>query len=350
LSAQRSLARGRAPRRSWLTALALVPALALAGCGSAPGQVTTSANGMTTVNLAEAVHNLGYIDLYVAQHEGYFTQQGITLNLSAAGGDSQAFAAVLGGSAQFALGDATLAEISREKGGDGIVLAELVSRAQYFGVSKKISTPFSNPSQFAGLTFVTSPPPNTNYDVLTNSLKQAGLDPAHSVKITTVSPGTEIGPVLAGQADVAVAYEPNVDMAVLQDGAHVLYSWADAIGEFTNTGLQARESFVKANPQIVQKMVNALQMGAEHVYQHPDDAKAIARQEFPNLPGNVVDAAIQREIDNHIPANTTAVSQQGWQQLMTLGHQLGNCQCNVAFDQIVDNSFAQKAATTVHGQ
>ena len=247
-------------RRPWLVALALVSALALAACGSGGAPAATSANGTTTVNLSEAVHNLGYIDLYVAQHEGYFTQQGITLNLSAAGGDSQAFAAVLGGSAQFALGDATLAEISREKGGDGIVLAELVSRAQYFAVSKKITTPFTDPKQFAGLTFVTSPPPNTNHSVLINSIKQAGLDPTKDVHITTVSPGTEIGPVLAGQADVAVAYEPNVDMAVVQDGGHVLYSWANAIGEFTNTGLQARESYVRAHPDVAQKIVNALEM------------------------------------------------------------------------------------------
>jgi NitT/TauT family transport system substrate-binding protein len=337
-------------RRPWLVALALVSALAMAACGSGGTPAATSANGTTTVNLSEAVHNLGYIDLYVAQHEGYFTQQGITLNLSAAGGDSQAFAAVLGGSAQFALGDATLAEISREKGGDGIVLAELVSRAQYFAVSKKISTPFTDPKQFAGLTFVTSPPPNTNHSVLTNSIVQAGLDPTKDVHITTVSPGTEIGPVLAGQADVAVAYEPNVDMAVVQDGAHVLYSWADAIGEFTNTGLQARESYVRAHPDVAQKIVTALEMGAQHVYQDPDDAKAIARTEFPNLPPQVVDAAIQRQIDNHIPAESTVVSQQGWSTLMNLGRQLGNCSCNVPFDQIIDNTFAQHASATVQGQ
>ena len=343
-------ARRGTARRVWLTAAALIPALALAGCGSGPAPAGTSADGTTTVNLAEAVHNLGYIDLYVAQHEGYFQQQGITLNLSAAGGDSQAFAAVLGGSAQFALGDATLAEISREKGGDGVVLAELVSRAQYFAVSKNVSTPFTDPAQFKGLTFVTSPPPNTNHSVLTNSLKQAGLDPTTDVKISTVSPGTEIGPVLAGQADVAVAYEPNVDMAVNQSGAHVVYSWADAIGEFTNTGLQTLGSYVKANPQVAQKMVTALEMGAQHVYQHPDDAKAVARQEFPNLPPDVVDAAIQRQIDNHIPASTTAVSETGWNALMTMGRQLGNCSCDVPFNQIVDNSFAQQAASSVQGR
>jgi len=340
---------GSAPRRLWLAAVAAVSVLGLAACGSGT-QAATQTNGLFDVNLAEAVHNLGYIDLYVAQHQGFFQQQGINLHLTAAGGDSQAFAAVLGNSAQFALGDATLAEISREKGGDGIVLAELVSRAQYFAVSKKISAPFTGAAQFKGLTFVTSPPPNTNYDVLTNSLKQAGLDPASAVKITTVSPGTEIGPVLAGQADVAVAYEPNVDMAVVQDGAHVLYSWASAIGEFTNTGLQSTERYVKANPQVAQKMTNALQMGAEYTYLHPDVAKSVARQEFPNLPGNVVDAAVQREIDNHIPADTTVVSQQGWQQLMTLGRQIGNCGCTVPFDQIIDNSFAQKAVTSVKVQ
>jgi NitT/TauT family transport system substrate-binding protein len=327
--------------------LVLASALALTACSSSPAASKTS-GGLTTVKLSEAVHNLGYIDLYVAQHEGFFTQQGVNLDLSAAGGDSQAFAAVLGGSAQFALGDPTLAEISKEKGGDGVVLSELVSRAQYFAVSKTISKPFTSPSQFKGLSFVTSPPPNTNYDVLTNSLKQAGLNPTGSVKITTVSPGTEIGPVLAGKADVAVAYEPNVDEAVTQDHAHVLYSWASAIGEFTNTGLQSTASYVKSHASVVQKVVNALQMGAEYTYKHPDTAKSIARKEFPNLPGNVVDAAIQRQIDNKIPASAVPVSKQGWGVLMKLGRQIGNCHCNVAFSKIIDNSFADKAASTVH--
>jgi NitT/TauT family transport system substrate-binding protein len=327
--------------------MAMISIMSLAACGSGV-PATTSSDGKTNVDLVEAVHNLGYIDLYVAQHQGFFAQQGINLHLSAAGGDSQAFAAVLGGSAQFALGDATLAEISREKHGDGVVLGELVSRAQFFAVSKNISTPFTSGAQFKGHTFVTSPPPNTNYNVLTSSAKQAGLDPAKDIKITTVAPGTEIGPVLAGQADVAVAQEPMVDTAVVQDGAHVLYSWSDAIGEFTNTGLQARASFVKANPTVAQKMVNALYMGALYTYAHPDVAKTVARQEFPTLPGSVADAAVQRLIDNHIPANTLVVQQDGWNQLMQLGRQLGNCGCNVAFSDIVDNSFAQKAATDVH--
>jgi NitT/TauT family transport system substrate-binding protein len=302
---------------------------------------------LRTVHFSEAVHNLGYIDLYIARDKGFFTEQGIALSLSAAGGDSQAFASVLGGSAEFGCGDSTLCEISLEKGGPGVVLGELVSRAQYFGVSKKISTPITDPKQFKGLTFVTSPPPNTNYNVLVLALKKAGLDPTKDVKILNVSPGTEIGPVLAGEADIAVAYEPNVDTAVVGQGAHVVFSWAKFMGPFHNTGMYALPTFVAANGALVQGMANALQKGALYAYKYPEEAKAVARKEFPDLDPKIVDAAIQRQLDNNIPAASFVVSETGWEALMRVGAGLGNCQCTLPFGKVVDNSFAMKAAATV---
>ncbi len=318
------------------------------GLFAAP-QILTRAWGasLRTVRFSEAVHNLGYIDLYVARDKGFFAEQGIDLNLTAAGGDSQAFASVLGGSAEFGCGDSTLCEISLEKGGPGVVLGELVSRAQYFGVSKKLTKTITDPKDFKGLTFVTSPPPNTNYNVLVLALKKAGLDPNKDVKILNVSPGTEIGPVLAGEADIAVAYEPNVDTAVVGQGAHVVFSWASFMGPFHNTGMYALPSFVSANADLVQGMANALQKGALYAYKYPDEAKAVARKEFPDLDPNIVNAAIQRQLDNNIPATTFVVSETGWQALMTVGAGLGNCQCNLSFSKVVDNSFASKAAATV---
>jgi NitT/TauT family transport system substrate-binding protein len=306
-----------------------------------------AAGSLRTIHFSEAVHNLGYIDLYVAREKGYFREQGIDLQLSAAGGDTQAFASVLGKSAEFGCGDSTLCEISREKGGPGVVLGELVSRAHYFGVSKRLTKMITDPKEFKGLTFVTSPPPNTNYNVLVLALKKAGLDPTKDVKILTVNPGTEIGPVLAGQADIAVAYEPNVDTAVVGQGAHVVFSWSKFMGPFHNTGMYALPEFVDANRDVVQGMANALQKGALHTYHYPADTKAVARKEFPDLDPKIVDAAIQRQLDNGVPAKTFVVSEAGWKALMTVGAGLGNCSCDVPFGKVVDNSFAKKAAETV---
>src|ERR1700679_846710 len=74
---------------------------------------------LKTVRFSEAVHNLGYINLYVGMHSDMFKKNGLDMQVSAAGGDTQTFAAVLGGSSDFAIGDATMAVISRENGGPG---------------------------------------------------------------------------------------------------------------------------------------------------------------------------------------------------------------------------------------
>ena len=162
-------------RRILLRAAAVIGAIGLAGPGA-------RAADLTEVNFVEAVHNLGYINLYVGQHAGIFEKNGLKLNVSAAGGDTQAFAAVLGGSADFAIGDATMVQMSREAGGPGIVVGTVVQRAHYFGVSKNLDT-ITDPKQFKGLTIVTSPEPNTNYSVAKRMLETAGLKVGEDVKI-----------------------------------------------------------------------------------------------------------------------------------------------------------------------
>src|SRR5256885_13857108 len=187
----------------------------LAAATFAGGLGPASAGEVKEINFVEAVHNLGYINLYVGQHAGIFEKNGLKLNLSAAGGDTQAFAAVLGKSSPFAIGDATMVQMSREAGGPGIVVGTVIQRAHYFGVSKN-SPVLTDPKKFKGLTVVTSPEPNTNFSVTKKLLLDNGLKPHLDTKILEVSPGTEIGAMLAGQADIAVAFQPSVAAAESQ--------------------------------------------------------------------------------------------------------------------------------------
>ena len=181
------------------------------------------------------MHNLGYINLYVGMHAGIFEKHGLKMNVTAAGGDTQTFAAVLGGSADFAIGDATMVQMSREAGGPGVVVGTVVQRAHYFGVSKNLE-PITDPKQFKGLTIVTSPEPNTNYSVAKRMLENAGLKIGEDTTILQVNPGTEIGAMLAGQADMAIAYQPSVASAVDQ-GAKVVFDFSNYVGPFCNTGI-----------------------------------------------------------------------------------------------------------------
>ena len=308
---------------------------------AAAALVSAQAAEVREINFVEAVHNLGYIDLYVGQHAGIFEKNGLKLNLSAAGGDTQAFAAVLGKSSPFAIGDATMVQMSREAGGPGIVVGTVVQRAHYFGVSKNLPV-LTDPKQFKGLTVVTSPDPNTNFSVTKKLLLDNGLKPQVDTKILEVNPGTEIGAMLAGRADMAVAYQPSVAAAESM-GARVVFDFANYVGPFCNTGIMVLPEYAKANPDIVQALVTSFEESARLVYADPAYAKKVARLEFPDLPGDVVDKAIDAEIKYKIPAATVVTQSDEWNKLMDMQKFLGNVKYSIPMDQVIDNSFADKA-------
>lgn len=303
------------------------------------------AQDLKVVNFSEAVHNLGYINLYVGMHAGIFAKHGLEMNVSAAGGDTQTFAAVLGGSADFAIGDATMAQISREQGGPGVVVGTVVQRAHYFGVSKNLDV-ITDPTQFKGLTIVTSPEPNTNFSVAKRMLETAGLKIGEDATILQVSPGTEIGAMLAGQADMAIAYQPSVASAVDQ-GAKVVFDFASYVGPFCNTGIMVLESTIENDPEMVQALVTAFEESSRLTYADPAFAKEVARKEFPDLPTEVVDAAIDAQLEFRIPAETVVVQRDQWDNLMSMQLYLGNVTGSVPFEEIIDNSFAEKAVAAV---
>lgn len=306
-----------------------------------------NAQDLKPVRFTEAVHNLGYINLYVGQHAGIFEKHGLDLEVSAAGGDTQAFAAVLGGSADFAIGDATMVQMSREAGGPGVVVGTVVQRAHYFGVSKNLE-PMTEPSEFKGLTIVTSPEPNTNFSVAKRMLESAGLEIGSDATILQVNPGTEIGAMLAGQADMAIAYQPSVSSAVDQ-GATIVFDFASYVGPFCNTGIMVLPSTIENDPEMVQALVTAFEEASRLTYADPEFAKEVARKEFPDLPAEVVNAAIDAQLEFKIPAEGVMVEEDQWSALMDMQVYLGNVKGDIPFSEIIDNSFAEKAVATVGG-
>ncbi len=329
-------------RRDFLsTSAAVAGGLAISSIGTGAAR----AAALKEVRFSEAVHNLGYINLYVGMHSGIFKKNGLDMKVTAAGGDTQTFAAVLGGSADFAIGDATMAQISRENGGPGVVVGTVVQRAHYFGVSKTLK-PITDPKEFKGLKIVTSPEPNTNYSVAKRLLEKAGLKVGVDATIVPVNPGTEIAAMLAGQADIAIAYQPSVAAAEAQ-GAKVVFDFSTYIGPFCNTGIMVLPSTIQKDPAMVQALVTSFEEASRKTYADPAFSKQVARQEFPDLPGDVVDKAIDAELKYKIPAESVVTKPDQWKNLMDMQVYLGNAKGSVPFDQIIDNSFADKAVASL---
>ena len=296
---------------------------------------------VTEVNFAEAAHYLGYIGLYVGIAAGYFEKQGIHLTVSAAGGDTQAFAAVLGRSAPFGIGDPSMTQMSVEQGGPGKVVGTVIQRASYYIVSMKHG-PITDPKQFKGMTLVTLPEPMTTFSVMKRMLQENDLVIGRDVNIIQVSPGSELGPLFAGQADATVTSPPNV-AAATEHGAKIIYDLGSHLGPFCNTGIQVLNETIQTKPDLVQALCNGFELSFRRTYADPAYAKQIGYKQFPDLSKYVVDTSIDQLLKDRIVAQSVYVDRDQWENLIKMQIYLKNVRGIETFEQMVDNRFAEKA-------
>jgi NitT/TauT family transport system substrate-binding protein len=303
----------------------------------------TSNPVMTQVTIDQAAKTLLYLPLYVAVDQGYLRNQGIEVNIITAGGDSQAFAALASNQAQFAQGDPTFVAISHERGGPGIVIASVLDRVAFWGVTfdKSISL-FSDPKGFQGLTVVTYPEPNTAYVVQKDLITKSGLQLGRNTQIVQATFGTELGPLKSGAAQVAMSIEPTVSQALAQ-GAHIVFSYPDAWGPFLLTGLMTTEDFARKNPQTVQGVVNAYEEALQLIRRDPNTAVSIGQKYFPEVAPDVIRAAVQRLTAENVFPEHAHVNIASWEAALKLRVEVGDLK-SADYDQLVQNSFADRAS------
>ena len=94
---------------------------------------------------------------------------------------------------------------------------------------------------------------------------------------------------------------------------------------------------------MVQALVASFEEASRLTYKDPAFAKKVARLEFPDLPGEVVDAAIDAELQYLIPAQSVVTQADQWKNLMDMQVYLGNVKGSIPPSEIIDNSFADKA-------
>lgn len=294
------------------------------------------------VTIHQAAKTLLYLPLYVAVDQGYLRDEGIEVRIVTAGGDSQAFAALASGQAQFAQGDPTFVAISHEKGGPGIVIASVLDRVAFWGVSfeKKIA-PFTDPKLFKGLTVVTYPEPNTAYVVQKGLLNKAGLRLGTDSNILQSTFGTELGPLQSGKAQVAMSIEPTISQAVSQ-GAQVVFSFPNAWGPFLLTGLMTTEDFATKNPRVVQGFVNAYERALRLIRQNPEAAFAIGQKYFPEVSGQLIQTAVRRLASENVFPEHAKVDIESWRAALRLRVEVGDLK-SAEHDALVRNDFAENA-------
>lgn len=301
--------------RQLMIAVTTGTVLLATACAGEPSQ---SADGTTTVRISQAFQSLLYLPLYVAQENGYFEEQGVTVDIATGGGGTQSWTAVLGGSADFSIQDPVFVPKSHENGGPGVVVAAIQNAPSVFVIGRDGgNATLDDPSVFEGKKVVVSPEPDTSWAFMKYLIDQKGIK---DVTMVNVALGSELAAVAGGQADLALSFEPTVSQAVVDQGLKVVYSFPANPDwfPFAFSSLTTTEDYLQENRDAAQGVVTAIAKASRFIYADPDATIEIAAQYFPDLSRDVVAAAVQREIEAKGYAEDVTVTRESWDRNMEI--------------------------------
>jgi NitT/TauT family transport system substrate-binding protein len=290
------------------------------------------------VTLSQAFQSMLYLPLYVAIDEGFFTQQGLDLTKETAGAPTVALSAVISGSAQFSIHGPEWTAIAASKGAPVDIIANVVNGAAVW-IATAPDFKFESIKDIKGQKIVTGLMPTTSTSLFIKLLKENGMDAKTDVDMIQVAIGSEPGPFVARQADVAVMYEPGLDQAVAK-GMKVVLGFPKSYGAYAFSSVTARND---VDPDSAQRVVNAMEMAMRFMVSNEARTVEIAQKEFPTLDPVVVEAAVKRMLSDGVYPPSVDITPEALKVAMDTQIAIGNLATQPDYKTFVVKKFIDPA-------
>ena len=319
--------------------LLLLP-LILCGCGGS--------SETTVVRLNEVTHSVFYAPQYVAMSLGFFADEGLTIELTNGGGADKVMTSVVSGQSDIGLAgpESCIYVYNQGKEDYPVIFAQLTKRDGAFLVGRT-DEEFSW-ENLRGKTIIGGRKGGVPEMTLEYVMAQNGVVPhVDAVVDTSVQFNMMAGAFTGGQGDYVALFEPTATEVELAGKGYILCSIGEESGEIPYTAYFATQSYMEANPEVIQGFTNAIARAQRWIAAHSDRevAEAIAGQ-FPDTSIDLLEKVTARHREIDAWNATPVMEQQALERLETVMENAGELTREqwVDFDALVDNTFAQNAA------
>lgn len=315
-------------------------AAALSGC--------SSKNDLQTVRLCEVTHSIFYAPQYAAMELGYFEEEGIEIELSNGGGADKVMSAVLSDSMDIGLAGPEACIYVYNEGKDDYpqVFAQLTKRDGSMLVGRTEQPDFTWQS-LKGSHILPGRKGGVPYMAFEYALKENGLDPAADLLLdTSVQFDNMTGAFLGGTADYVTVFEPAASSLQAEGKGYIVAAVGDAVGDLPYTAYFAKSSYMEENPELIQGFANAVAKGEAWVKTH--SAKEVAKLVAPHFADTdleLLTSAVENYQKVGAYCETPVMSKESFDRLQTVMESAGELSQRAAFDAVVNNTFAEKAAS-----
>ncbi len=292
---------------------------------------------MTNVKLAEVAHTIFYAPMYAAIENGYFEDNGISIDLTLASGADKVSAAVLSGDADigFAGSETTIYVYN---GGEKDYLktfAQLTQKDGSFLVSREKIEDFTL-EDLKGKTVIGGRAGGMPVMTFEWALRENGIDPDNDLFVdTSVAFAAMSSAFIGGQGDFVSLFEPNALQLEQEGYGYVVASIGELGGVVPYTSYFARDSYLQENPELIENFTKAIQQGLDFVHNSSDEevAEAILPQ-FPDTSLEDLTTVVARYRSIDAWPETTEFKEESFDHLQEIMQAAGELDSKVPFDEL----------------
>ena len=267
----------------------------------AAGRLAPAGAATKSIVIAEPVHSLGYLPLYVAIRNGYLTGYDVTMITLASSGAAHTNA-VLSGQAWAFIGGPEHNAYADVKGAQLRAICNVVNRGNSYWVAAKGLTPGKDLKSFMrGKRIAVGGYGGTPNSILRYELKKLGLDPLKDVTLVEVATPAVPAVIAQGQADIGVMDEPMITKGV-EAGAwgQPFFAGPHDLGAYAYSTINVTQKTIDADTEGVRTFVGGVKKGLAFVRDHRDETMALAAKDFPDLSPSVLKSALARAYGDEI--------------------------------------------------
>ena len=306
-----------------------------------------SAGELTEVTLNEVAHSIFYAPQYAAIELGYFEEEGIDLTLVNGFGADKTMTAVLSREADIGFMGSEASIYAYSQGASDYVVnfAQLTQRAGNFLVAREEMEDFTW-EDLKGKEVLGGRKGGMPEMVFEYILKQNGIDPMADLEIDqSIDFGSTAAAFTGGQGDFTVEFEPGATTLELQETGVVVASLGVDSGYVPYTAYSARKEFIKENPEIIQKFTNAMQKGLDYVLSHtPEEIAETIQPQFAETDLETITTIVKRYAEQDTWKENLVFEKESFELLEDILQDAGELEKRVPYEDLVDTSFAEKAA------
>jgi NitT/TauT family transport system substrate-binding protein len=300
--------------------------------------------------VAEPVHGMGYLPLYIGMANGYFAEADVTVKILTIETGAGHTNAVLSGQAFAFIGGPEHNAFAKAKGAELRAVVHCVDRGNVYYCAAKGQEPANSdwPGYFKGKSIALSQFGGTPNSITRYLLKKWSLDAKSDVTLVEVANSAVLSVVKSKQAQIGVSTEPFVTQGVRQSiWSEPFYNIPKELGPYAYSTLNVRLDTIQKEPELVRAFVRGMVKGLKFTYAHPDQAAEIAKKQFPTMPLEDLKATLDRSFRDEMWSKDGWISKEAWATGSAVVREAGILKTDVKYEEIIDMSFVESVRSSL---